>query len=134
MELTREKVADILDVIRKCIGENTEDIKVDYENTGSDIICGITNEYLSDMLSLIVDNNITVTGQVEDLYRCPCCGYKTLTELYNKDEGTGYCVCKYCNWEDDGATDEKEYRPINRGSMIEYRDNINYKRITKWII
>jgi len=31
--------------------------------------------------------------------RCPCCGYKTLSEL------GGYDLCEVCYWEDDGQTD-----------------------------
>ncbi|MDE5781345.1 MAG: hypothetical protein K2I03_07670 [Lachnospiraceae bacterium] len=39
-----------------------------------------------------------------------------LTEEYNLDEGTGYDICPYCNWEDDGSTDINVYRSVNRGS------------------
>ncbi len=34
------------------------------------------------------------------LYRCPCCGYQTLTER------GGYDICPVCFWEDDGQDDE----------------------------
>ncbi|MBS9768243.1 MAG: hypothetical protein KGV44_12000 [Flavobacteriaceae bacterium] len=35
-------------------------------------------------------------------FACPCCGYKTLNELYNVEQGTGYAICQVCWWEDDG--------------------------------
>jgi hypothetical protein len=31
--------------------------------------------------------------------RCPCCGYRTLSEL------GGFDLCAVCYWEDDGQTD-----------------------------
>jgi hypothetical protein len=33
------------------------------------------------------------------LYRCPCCGCRTLTER------GGYDICQVCFWEDDGQDD-----------------------------
>ena len=35
----------------------------------------------------------------EDLYSCPCCGHRTLTER------GGYEICAECGWEDDGQDD-----------------------------
>ena len=61
---------------------------------------------------------------MEDLYKCPCCGHKTLTEIYNLDEGTGYDICPLCGWEDDGTTDIYQYRSINRGSIADYRKRL----------
>lgn len=36
-----------------------------------------------------------------ELYRCPCCHYKTLPER------GGYDICPICFWEDDGQDDEQ---------------------------
>ncbi|MBI3416744.1 MAG: hypothetical protein HY043_15755 [Verrucomicrobia bacterium] len=33
------------------------------------------------------------------LYRCPCCGHRTLAER------AGYEICPICFWEDDGQDD-----------------------------
>ena len=33
------------------------------------------------------------------LYRCPCCGYRTL------DERGSFDICQVCFWEDDGQDD-----------------------------
>jgi hypothetical protein len=33
------------------------------------------------------------------LYRCPCCGFRTLAER------AGYEICPVCFWEDDGQDD-----------------------------
>ena len=59
-----------------------------------------------------------------ELFPCPCCGLRTLTETFNPSEGTGYDICPFCNWEDDGTTDIKKYRSINKGSIEDYRKKI----------
>ena len=37
-----------------------------------------------------------------DRYSCPCCLYKTLSEI------GGYEICPVCFWEDDGVEDPEE--------------------------
>lgn len=63
--------------------------------------------------------------------------FKTLTERFNPEEGTGYDICPYCNWEDDGTTDIESYRSINKGSILDYRNKINANfnkyYINKWL-
>jgi len=89
---------------------NMELSEVDFE--------GVSNGYLSEIV-------YAVTGyEVEELFPCPCCGLKTLTELYDKNSGTGYDICPYCNWEDDGTTDINSYRSINNGSISDYLNKI----------
>lgn len=99
-------------------------------------IQGVSNGFLSEILCAITGYNIEVCGEVEKLFPCPCCGLRTLTEIYNLSEGTGYDICPYCNWEDDGTTDIKTYRSINRGSIEDYRNkmkhNFNKYYINKW--
>lgn len=107
--------------------ERTE-VEVAYE--------GVSNGFLSEILYAITGYDVEVYGEVEKLFICPCCGLRTLTEIYNPAEGTGYDICPYCKWEDDGTTDKNAYRSINKGSMEDYRNNIqnNFNRyyINKW--
>ncbi len=42
----------------------------------------------------------------KELFACPCCGYKTLNELYDVEQGTGYDICNVCWWEDDGKDND----------------------------
>lgn len=124
MELSREEVAGLIDFIRNKISENyvlSSAIHIDNEYEINDLVYGITNEYLSSLIETITGCKVKVSGEVEKLYKCPCCGYNTLTEEFNLDKGTGYDICPFCGWEDDGTTDKNEYRSINRGSMVDYR-------------
>ncbi|SHK23610.1 Cysteine-rich CPCC [Anaerocolumna jejuensis DSM 15929] len=99
---------------------------------------GISNGFLSEIVHAIIGYEVEVIGEVEELFPCPCCGFKTLTELYDLNEGTGYDICPYCKWEDDGTTEINMYRPINKGSLQDYRNNIqanlNKYYINKWFI
>ncbi len=98
---------------------------------------GVSNGFLSEVIYTMTGRKVEVIGEVENLFPCPCCGFKTLTERYNKDAGTGYDICPYCTWEDDGTTDPYAYRSINKGSMIDYRNemasNPNKYHTSKWI-
>ena len=136
MELTRKDVAKVISFIRTSIAENEElssIISVDSEYDNTDLVYGITNEYLSSLMETITGSKIEVIGDVEELYTCPCCGYKTLTELYDVDEGTGYDICPLCGWEDEGTIDIHQYRSINRGSIVDYRKRMTANSITnKW--
>lgn len=98
---------------------------------------GVSNGFLSEIIQSIIGYKVEVCGEVEVLFPCPCCGFRTLTESYNLIEGTGYDICPYCNWEDDGTIDANTYRSINRGSIADYRqkiqENFNQYYINKWI-
>jgi hypothetical protein len=113
--------------------EHAESYRTEFE---SDFI-GVSNGFLSEVVHAITGFRVVVCGEVEDLFQCPCCGYRTLTERYNSIEGTGYDICPYCNWEDDGTTDIYSRRSINGGSIQDYRDkmqaNPNRYYINKWI-
>lgn len=102
-----------------------------------DVLYGVSNGFLSEVIYAITGYKVEVCGEVEELYPCPCCGFKTLTERFDPKEGTGYDICPYCNWEDDGTTDINSYRSINKGSILDYRNRIrmNFNRyyISKWI-
>lgn len=121
--ISREKaiklISEIRDVVEKemwiskyfgsdFLESNEEKIELE---TG---IQGVSNGFLSEILCAITGYDIEVCGEMNKLFACPCCGLRTLTEIYNPIEGTGYEICPYCNWEDDGTTDTKIYRSINK--------------------
>jgi hypothetical protein len=60
----------------------------------------------------------------EHNHRCPCCGYRTLSER------GGYEICSVCFWEDDGQDDHdaEEVRggPNGRLSLAVARDRAGY--------
>jgi hypothetical protein len=97
---------------------------------------GVGNGFLSQVCETIVGARIEVTGVPAPRLPCPCCSRMTLTERYDMDAGTGYDVCDYCGWEDDGTSDEEAQSSVNRGSMAEYRARIanedNYYDRRKW--
>lgn len=144
--ISREKaiklISEIRDVVEKemkiskyfgndFLESNEEKIELETD------IQGVSNGFLSEILCAIIGYDIEVCGEVERLFLCPCCGFRTLTEIYNPIEGTGYEICPYCNWEDDGTTDTKIYRSINKGSIEDYRNNMQTKfnkyYINKWL-
>ena len=99
---------------------------------------GISNGFLSEIVYAITEAKFEIIGEVEALFPCPCCGYKTLTELYNLTEGTGYDICSYCKWQDDGTADINRRISVNRGTMTDYRNKINENpnrsHINKWFV
>lgn len=140
MQLSRTNVAEIIDSIRRNIKndrEITKLLQVDNEMTGRDLIYGVSNGFLAQLIETITGITVKVEGEVERLYECPCCGYKTLSEKYDSIEGTGYDICPYCGWEDDGTTDIEIIRSINHGSIQEYRNRMetdkNTYYINKWL-
>ncbi len=52
-----------------------------------------------------------------DRYSCPCCLYKTLSEI------GGYEICPVCFWEDDGVEDPEE-----RPDEVEMREITYYEQ------
>ena len=59
---------------------------------------GVLNTYLAKKLSELGCNE-TVSGDVEDLNACPCCGYRSL------QRSGEYDICPVCFWEDDGTVE-----------------------------
>lgn len=140
MQLSRTMVVEIIDSIRRHI-KNDSDIsklfQLDSEIDGRDLIYGVSNGFLAQLIETITGITVEVRGEVESLYECPCCKYKTLTEKYDAMEGTGYDICPYCGWEDDGTIDIEIIRSINNGSIKEYRNRIETDKdtyyINKWL-
>lgn len=101
-------VASMIFATNKCIELKTE-FEVYYQ--------GVSNGFISEIINGITGFEVEVIGENEDLYNCPCCGYKTLTELYDLNYGTGYDICPYCKWEDDGTKEIDKYIGLNKGSI-----------------
>jgi hypothetical protein len=59
----------------------------------------------------------------DELYRCPCCRYLTLSEP------SSYEICPVCFWEDDGQDDEDadEVRGGPNGSLSLTQARINFE-------
>lgn len=144
--MTREKALKLIEELRNLVKREidiseyfeTDFLKADMEELEQEIeFEGVSNGFLSEIVLAVTGYKIEVIGEVEKLFSCPCCGFKTLTELYDKNKGTGYDICPYCHWEDDGTTEIDDYRSINKGSIEEYRNNLrkNFNKyyINKWL-
>ncbi len=98
---------------------------------------GVSNGFLADLYEAICGVSVEVAGDPVPLFVCPCCGFRTLTELHDPEKGTGYDVCDHCGWEDDGTTDETVVSSVNHTSMAELRSKMrtesNYYERTKWL-
>ena len=144
--ISREKILKLINEIKDIVKKEI-DVSVYLEgdsaknNTERDEeildFQGVSNGFLSAITYVITGYEIEVIGEVEELFHCPCCRYKTLTEIYNVDEGTGYDICPHCNWEDDGTIDINLYSSVNRGSIVDCRnkihENSNIYYINKWL-
>lgn len=140
--ISRENTYKLISLIRNIIsGEDLSTYLGDYveeeQNELEVDLSGISNGFLSEVIQTITGYEVEVSGEVEDLFTCPCCGFKTLTERFDPKEGTGYDICPYCKWEDDGTTDVRSYRSINKGSILDYRirisENSNRYYVKKWL-
>lgn len=145
MKISRNKIIALLCEIRKTIYQNI-DLQLYFDDVYSednteqteleDFCNGVSNGFLSELIHAISGYEVEVTGDVENLFICPCCKYKTLSEKYDINECTGYDICPYCWWEDDGTVDINKYSSVNRGSISDYRErlklNPNKYYIDKW--
>lgn len=78
---------------------------------------GAKNEYILAKLKQIIPGLMSIEGEPELLFGCPCCHYLTLSEH------GGYDICTVCFWEDDGATLDEDYSGPNHQTLKEGRDN-----------
>ena len=78
---------------------------------------GAQNSYLEEEVSKLTQNQVTVTGDPERLYACPCCRYRTL-ELRAE-----YDICRVCFWEDSGTSDPEDMSPPNRMKLGDAQRN-----------
>lgn len=102
-----------------------------------DVINGFSNGFLSEVINTIFGCQCEVIGEVAPLFKCSCCGFKTLTEYFDPLNGTGYDICSYCGWEDDGTKDAMTYSSVNKGRIIDYqqkiKNNPNKYYTFKWL-
>lgn len=89
---------------------------------------GVSNGHLSDIYEALTGERVEVMGDEGVLLECPCCGHSTLDERYDLAAGTGYDICRYCGWEDDGTSNPDALSSVNRGSMSEYREQLIVRR------
>lgn len=121
-----------------------DELEGNFENIESGIfdmvyheLSGCSNGFLSDFYLTLTGDKVEVIGEIQQLLVCPCCGFRTLSEIYDACKGTGYDICKYCEWEDDGTVEASKSSSVNRGSISEYRNRIlenkNFFYKNKWL-
>lgn len=64
--------------------------KIKYE------LIGCSNGFLSEFYLTLTGERVEVIGETQKLFSCPCCGFQTLSEVYDTQESTGYDICRYC--------------------------------------
>lgn len=143
LSVSRKKAYELLQSVRDITDKTVnllEKVEVDANISKVDLeddLLGVSNGFLSEVIEILTGYRVEVYGEVEELYACPCCGYKTLEEIYDSKEGTGYEICPYCFWEDDGTTDPDSYRSINKGCITDYRNkiqsNFNWYYRARWL-
>lgn len=96
---------------------------------------GAPNKYIANYIGDTFGCDVVVTGTPEVLYPCPCCGARSLDELYSKKHATGYDICEHCGWEDDGTTDPHIRSSLNKGTMSEYRSTLSLdgRNRSRWV-
>ncbi|WP_249899684.1 CPCC family cysteine-rich protein [Paenibacillus sp. PK3_47] len=78
---------------------------------------GVRNEYLAKLIHLVLNSVHVVEGVEEELFPCPCCGYKSL-------QSTGeYDICQVCFWEDDGIRTQEKYSSPNHMTLKQGQDH-----------
>jgi hypothetical protein len=75
---------------------------------------GVVNSFLEKRLAEI-GVVVTVTGDVEVLAPCPCCGYRTI------ERPGEYDICKVCFWEDDGSDEPDRLSGPNHMTLAQAR-------------
>lgn len=78
---------------------------------------GAQNGYLAEEVSNLTRSPVTVTGDPEKLFACPCCRYRTL------EQRAEYDICKVCFWEDDGCSDPDDRSSPNRMTLGDGQKN-----------
>jgi cysteine-rich CPCC protein len=103
---------------------DVSDLQKEVYDELSELYSGVNNGYLSSIYEELTGEKVEVVGEIIELFTCPCCKLKTLFEKYDVAKGTGYEICDYCGWEDDGTSDANSQSSVNRGSINEYRGRI----------
>lgn len=144
-KVSRENMMKLINEIRNIVKKEIELSKylevdcLEYkiEQNDLEVYCqGVSNGFLSEIFEAVIGYKVEVIGEVEELFACPCCGFRTLTELHDLNQGTGYDICPYCNWEDDGTSERSAESSVNGGTIEDYRNrikkNFNKYYINKW--
>jgi hypothetical protein len=129
---TDEQIAELLEYPLAEVKDLDQEVQTEL----GELLAGVSNGFLSETYKILVGEEVEVVGSSRELFPCPCCQYKTLFEKYDIEKGTGYDICDYCNWEDDGTSDLDRRSSVNRGSLREYRtkimENANFYYREKW--
>jgi hypothetical protein len=135
--ISRDEVFELLSATRlSCRPAGIADFLEDYHQDPerpevalplalSDHYLGVQNGHLSEIYEAITGERVEVVGDAGTLLECPCCGYRTLGERFDAEAGTGFDVCRYCGWEDDGTSNPESRSSANKGSMAEYRQRMS---------
>ncbi len=130
---SKDQIAELMET--SCDDDDT--IEEDLFLTLTELYKGTSNGYLSEVYEAITGEKVEVIGKVYELFKCPCCNRSTLSERYDLEKGTGYDICDYCNWEDDGTTEIDTISSVNRSTISEYRgriqENPNFYYREKWL-
>lgn len=93
---------------------------------------GVTNTYLSEIMSQMGLGKYEIHGNIEKLEVCPCCDYRTLSSRAHYD------ICGLCNWEDDGTIAQEIYSGPNHMTLREgkekFRAQMDQLPLSKWTI
>lgn len=120
------KREEILMELKGDLFEQTKDYNLPKYNLGifeylKNEFKGVINSYIELQINNLLNKNVVVIGEVDDLYSCPCCNYKTLDRIGEYD------ICKVCYWEDDGIRELDRYSSVNHMSLSEAIEN--YRKI-----
>lgn len=85
----------------------------------------VKNSYIQGILSKHFSAKVIVVGNEPKLYRCYCCGYKTL------EERGGYDICEVCYWEDTGSNEEERHSGPNHMTLKEGKRNFRKFGVSK---
>ncbi|OCG24499.1 hypothetical protein A9G45_09065 [Gilliamella sp. HK2] len=86
---------------------------------------GYSNHYLKKYISDLYNEPITIIGDEDILYICPCCSYLTL-----EHQGQ-YDVCPLCSWEDDGTLHHEldKYSVVNHSTLKQYKGKFEKQKV-----
>jgi len=122
---SRGEISELLEDVNEAdVTDDEHNLEKKVFETLSELYLGVSNGYLAELYQGITGSKVEVIGAVAKMLPCPCCSFRTLSETYDEVEGTGYDICDYCNWEDDGTLDIDSPSGVNRGCIKEFRDRI----------
>lgn len=145
----RRHVIEVLARARLAVGDSNSisELLMDYHRDPAlpqselpealmDCYDGVSNGYLSDLYEALTGRRVEVLGKPAQLMPCRCCSRNTLHESFDVTRGTGYDICSFCGWEDDGTSDKGTPSSANSGTLAEYRARLegepNFYYRDKW--